>query len=430
MRLRVPDGRLARLGCIGGLALVAAALGWTGCNGVGTLPAVPGVGIGGISDYVGADVCRGCHAEIHQSWASSRHARAIEPLRAANQTFNPSCLPCHTTAYRRGGFVNIVQTPKFGGVQCESCHGPGAKHVGTRNPADIIATPLTNVCAGCHQGPEQPNFEEWSQSKHATALATARSDPSAVDACLACHSLDYFLAEQRNQRRVASGLPPLPLPKMFSSEASNLAKEPVGCSSCHAAHNSANPAMLRGTRFGTCTTCHEDTDLQLGRTPHAPQWNLLTGMGGRRNSNNAGEVTSPLPVIASVHSSIEDLGGCGKCHGERRTVPQPTPADPNRTGHRFEVAYAQCTPCHDPNNIESVTDMNQMAFAAIITQLRERVTQLRMKPNLTSFDRERIDAAVLNIELIERDRSGGVHNKPYATSLLSAADQLLDAVPP
>ncbi len=398
-----------------------------GCPAASVLP-LPG--IGGASDYVGADICLNCHREVHAAWSTSKHAHAMDALTAAHQESNPSCVGCHTTAYGVGGFVSMNATPKFAGVQCESCHGPGMTHVASRNPADINRTPLTNVCGSCHTGPDQPQFEEWTASGHSRSLADARNTPGAVDACLACHSLDYALGVAENEQRTAGGLPPLPLPVILSSGGNEtLAHDSVGCSSCHAPHSSAQPAMLRDDRFKTCTPCHTDPSPAIGFVPHAPNWNILTGTGGQSISNLPGQYTTPLVGSPSVHSTVESIGGCGKCHG-LRSAADPATGTPKSTGHRFEIAFVNCTPCHTPDGAESSFASGKSAIEAEIAVLRQRIASARQKPNLLGPDILRINAAELNLNLIEQDGSSGAHNMPYAHQLLNAADILLDSVIP
>jgi len=407
----------------GGLVLIAA-----GCPGAGVLPAND---IGGESEYVGADICMNCHREIHQAWSTSKHAKAIDSLTAAGKQADSACVGCHTTGYRAGGFVSMVATPKFAGVQCESCHGPGAQHVSTRNPADINRTPLTSVCGKCHSGAAQPQLEEWTASKHSKSLIDVENSPGATDACLSCHSLDYAFAVSENAARAANGLPPDPLPTLdTTSTTSPLAHEAVGCSSCHAPHASPQRAMLRANTIDTCIGCHEDPAPTIGKVPHAPNWNILTGTGGQIVSNAPGVYVQPFVGTASIHSTVESMGGCGKCHGTRSTVDNPTADNPNQTGHRFEIAFGNCTPCHTPDFAESALNSAKSLTSARISNLRQQIAAARLKPNLLGPDILRINAAELDVDLVEQDGSGGAHNMPYSQQLLDAAENLLATVPP
>ena len=61
------------------------------------------------------------------------------------------CYPCHTTGYGKpGGFVSPEETPHLKNAGCEVCHGPGAEHVRTSDPADIISNMTKKDCEVCH----------------------------------------------------------------------------------------------------------------------------------------------------------------------------------------------------------------------------------------------------------------------------------------
>lgn len=123
-------------------------------------------------DYVGANSCSRCHIEIFREWATTSHAQAYAVLEEKNQAFNPDCLPCHTTGYRKStGYISNRRTPHLEGVQCESCHGPGSGHQGAGNITD---SPGIGVCVVCHNPENSPEFD------HRTYLEN-----------LGGHALDY-----------------------------------------------------------------------------------------------------------------------------------------------------------------------------------------------------------------------------------------------
>ena len=71
----------------------------------------------------------------------------------------PDCLECHATGVNAiAGTQNGFASPPFleGGVGCERCHGPGARHAASGKPADIVnpatlaAEQRESVCAQCH----------------------------------------------------------------------------------------------------------------------------------------------------------------------------------------------------------------------------------------------------------------------------------------
>jgi hypothetical protein len=100
------------------------------------------------AEYVGVSNCKMCHSDIHKSWEEKKHARAFELLVAAKQDKNEKCLPCHTTGYGQGGFVDAEKSADLKGITCEACHGPGGNHNG--DPSKITRIPPATVCTRCH----------------------------------------------------------------------------------------------------------------------------------------------------------------------------------------------------------------------------------------------------------------------------------------
>ncbi|NIM13182.1 MAG: beta-propeller fold lactonase family protein [Candidatus Aminicenantes bacterium] len=128
--------------------------------------------------YAGVMVCAGCHkgeskGYVFSKWRLSAHADAYAVLgtkkacQNAGKQFvkgNPqkaaACLRCHATGQGPG----IVR-----GVQCESCHGPGNKHVqeaAGRDPAAAKQTglvkPTRDTCIRCHTG-KNFNYEQMKE---------------------------------------------------------------------------------------------------------------------------------------------------------------------------------------------------------------------------------------------------------------------------
>lgn len=89
--------------------------------------------------YVGADVCRKCHAAEFAVWNASKHSHAYEALvkaaeRPSKRQFDPECVSCHTTGFEYvGGFDNAKASAHLLGNQCENCHGPGSAHAAAPN---------------------------------------------------------------------------------------------------------------------------------------------------------------------------------------------------------------------------------------------------------------------------------------------------------
>jgi hypothetical protein len=79
-------------------------------------------------DYVGVHECAECHEKAFESWQKTGHAHAFKVLTAKYEK-DPKCLKCHTTGYGTPTGYKDESTPDLKGITCESCHGPGSKHV-------------------------------------------------------------------------------------------------------------------------------------------------------------------------------------------------------------------------------------------------------------------------------------------------------------
>lgn len=109
--------------------------------------------------YVGMESCKVCHTKIYSFVSGTAHVKAYETLREEERQFEPNCIACHTTGYRKpGGFTNILTAKDLLGVQCEVCHGPGSLHV-TDNTANKMRH-LTSAtdCIACHNPENDDNF--------------------------------------------------------------------------------------------------------------------------------------------------------------------------------------------------------------------------------------------------------------------------------
>ncbi len=127
-----------------------------------------------VSDFVGAEVCGSCHADIYKKWRKTAHAQATDTL--GKKAKLASCLGCHSTGEAPAGKV------AFEGVQCESCHGPGAGYSPDdvmRNPTLVRALGLRDLagdkqvaalCMSCHRSSTRIEpfdvAEGWQQIEH------------------------------------------------------------------------------------------------------------------------------------------------------------------------------------------------------------------------------------------------------------------------
>lgn len=94
--------------------------------------------------YVWAAACKDCHKEIYASWENTKHARALNRLNKEEQ--QKDCIGCHATGAK--ALVEENGKPLNAGVQCESCHGPGAAHAA--DPKTLPRKITESSCTVCH----------------------------------------------------------------------------------------------------------------------------------------------------------------------------------------------------------------------------------------------------------------------------------------
>ena len=110
--------------------------------------------------YKGSKACKMCHDDEHAAWSEMKHSKAIESLSAEQIATGKDekgrvCISCHTTGYGKpGGFVDMEKSKKLVNVGCESCHGPGSKHIMTMAMAEEgeeVAEKFISKSVGCTQ---------------------------------------------------------------------------------------------------------------------------------------------------------------------------------------------------------------------------------------------------------------------------------------
>lgn len=244
------------------------------------------------------------------------HAQENEPSQSAYTSRGAdTCLKCHdedddfpvmSIFNTRHALRSDERTP-LAGLQCESCHGPGAEHSRNVRPdqsqAPIISfnrespfEPLVQneMCQQCH---EDYSRASWQGSAHeqSDVMCTechtvhAQHDPvlqshDEAGVCYDCHT------KERSELMRASVHP---------VRAGNLS-----CSSCHDAHDSwADGLLIRPTLNETCYECHAEK-----RGPflweHAPVSEDCSVCHTPHGSNHDSLLTRRAPLL------------CQQCHSQ------------------------------------------------------------------------------------------------------------------
>ena len=121
-------------------------------------PAEPAAGA---ARYVGSNACQTCHAPAYTWWTQHPHGHAYTTLERAHKQFNLSCVGCHVTGYDQPGGSTVVHNEGLIHVGCESCHGPGSRHIAQPRAASTALTkqPGEAVCKQCHTPEHSDLFE-------------------------------------------------------------------------------------------------------------------------------------------------------------------------------------------------------------------------------------------------------------------------------
>lgn len=131
-------------------------------------------GVRSAADYVGSPTCVGCHPSAAAAWNKSAHSHAFDVLVERGADADPSCIACHTVGFGSpSGYRREFGTGKLTHVGCESCHGPGGRHVAERaagGPVTFEFRPLgPGDCQKCHHGEFSRPFDWdafWPHVKH------------------------------------------------------------------------------------------------------------------------------------------------------------------------------------------------------------------------------------------------------------------------
>lgn len=145
--------------------------------------------------FIGAAKCKQCHASSDTGdqfgkWKLEKHAKAFETLAgdAAKKLAKEkgiddaqkadACMKCHATAWSEPAEHLARGFDKNLGVQCETCHGPGEKHMKARLAAasaagdakaaaraevpkdEIVGFPEMATCTKCHNK-ESPSYKPF-----------------------------------------------------------------------------------------------------------------------------------------------------------------------------------------------------------------------------------------------------------------------------
>lgn len=113
------------------------------------------------NNYVGSTSCQRCHQLEFNQWKTTRHAFAFNTLLKAQKHFYPDCVSCHVVGFGyQTGYTVREDQAHFRNVGCETCHGPGGKHIVQPSNQNIRGTVEKKICLECHNQEHSPGFHE------------------------------------------------------------------------------------------------------------------------------------------------------------------------------------------------------------------------------------------------------------------------------
>lgn len=422
--------------------------------------------------------CGFCHPDMHTDWMATKHSQALESLEAIGQGSNPICLSCHTVGFgEEGGFVSRAVTNVLAGVQCESCHGPGADHVDnimdeSLRPKKSLAMLDASICGKCHTGAHQPTFDEWSESAHAGAHFWEADAPDFLDpnstrltSCGICHSGDYRqLALEEGQTVTKTSLID------YGYTSVDQLHSQV-CVTCHDPHKQTghgfNPPAGHDTqlryplvtvptpsnveadainpdRFNLCGQCHHTrSGDHWKKTSRPPHHSHQVNMGNGEMALPAG--SAPLAVGGAHYHFAATDRQCATCHMKKVEQSSPTDDNPNDTGHTFEVNVSACSDCHPSVNPNTLMTTLQNRVKARLESIKARLDAKAGQAanwweftsnggpsgaqaslgGLSAEDTDRVKQIRFCYYFVDYDGSLGIHNPHYTDALLDKAEALL-----
>jgi predicted CXXCH cytochrome family protein len=255
-------------------------------------------------------------------------------------------------------------------------------------------------------------FNEWLDTKHASATTDVQGSDTAQDACLACHSTEYGYTESIRALFADGTLKGTP-PDAVTVET---AQGGVSCMTCHDPHDLAGvEPLLVDEPYALCVSCHRDTDLIS--TPHHPVMEMFEGQ----------QMVAGLDGIPSAHFAAENGPDCLTCHMPEVPVSTFTLAShalrPVLPGAAEDGPPDTCSECHEDlttGDLQSLVDDTQSAVRERLSVAWARVASVT-EPDAGTDARVLYDRAITALTFVQNDGSMGVHNYAYVDALLDSA---------
>lgn len=349
------------------------------------------------------------------------------------------CDGCHSTGFTFAKDKGIWKGSQAGEmvVACESCHGPGSRHVeegiaalraGAKlkagktaivNPlTDLNAEQATQVCGQCHgrgTHKEQPELNFPTGFLPGDTDLTSRFRLWSFSGTSDKSESAYFWPNDwssRNRQQLQD-----------FTRSSHYTKAGMSCITCHAFHDGTEHAQLREQPAELCGGCHR------------------------------AEGVAKTPNVEMYEGSDMQLAGvtCTDCHmariGNRSRATSKSGHQWDAASHVFKVATPAmeqtlgvrnaCAACHSdpPVTMPSGVTARKFSLESLAKRLSDRANKLRTgideaQAMLARVDRKKAGATALareattKIDFVLMDNSKGAHNYDRAMELIDEAKDL------
>ena len=337
-----------------------------------------------------------------------------------------NCASCHNDVVTRYETTSHGQAD----LSCSDCHNGLEAHIKSARNLPTIDM-RGNTCASCHT----EEHTQWAASPHAKIpLDLFPNDPRIMQ-CMKCHQSTGFAAVIASGQDFKSSWGPAP----------EVEPEPVTCVACHSPHQARDTQMLRLPKGELCATCHGGKwqNQLLTATPTTPY--VPPGEHKFGQSYTPPAQPNPDKYVAFANHPHNGSDRCVTCHMAQ------TPGIDSLGGHTFSMRakdgalqnIAACVACHD--NVESY-DINGKQ-----TEVKEELSRLESalkqrnngalpgnqpgtcnqchKGGSLPFDNDSdfiLSNAYETYKQIDRDKSLGVHNAPFALQVLREAIESIE----
>ncbi len=394
------------------------------------------------------------------SWNFAEEKWVIEPAGyGKGEPWLLQCAGCHVAGLKVPTKANpsVKRSFELAGITCENCHGPARKHATSMGAEPLAKDFNAQNCGQCHNTgsqakalrpdtgnpfgypyndtegayvPGQPldkwltiakpdnakvfwptgqiknthhaQYPEYVTSKHAVALTDLKKNGHANDACLECHSADYYIAKENGEKK----LPTL-----------KTATDGVSCQLCHDSHN---PTELRKPKAQVCTQCHNGEGVFVaGQAAHHPQKEIAEG-----------KVGLGFAVAPSLHQALGVT--CADCHMPGTAVSEGTV----RHSHLMKVTLPKdgkkygmpnsCSGCHPKASVDWLQAKIDGYQKNVTTKLATANKLLTAKKAFAANANYKL--AQTQISIVDADGSKGFHNPTLANRLLDNAIAKLNAL--